>query len=237
MIPRRLLNSTRKCSTLALDPYQEALLAEKCILVDENDREIGHASKRECHEKLTENKTPLHRAFSLFMFNANNELLLQQRSDTKVTFPGLWTNTCCSHPLYLNDERETKNGLGSKIAAQRKVWQEIGVKAEDCSISDMQFISRILYYAESNDQWAEHELDYILLLKSEQDKIPLEPNPEEVKNVMYLKRNDLNDFLQEMGPDRITPWFRLICNSLLPKWWENLDDLKPFINHEKIIRY
>ena len=89
MISRRIFNGLRNCSTLALDPYQEALLAEKCILVNENDIEIGSATKRECHEKIRQNeKTPLHRAFSLFMFNSNDELLLQQRSDTKVTFPG-----------------------------------------------------------------------------------------------------------------------------------------------------
>ena len=221
-----------------MNPYQEALLAEKCILVDENDREIGHASKRECHLKTSENKrTPLHRAFSLFMFNKNNELLLQQRSDTKVTFPGLWTNTCCSHPLFMNDERETKNGLGAKIAAQRKVWQEIGVPAQDCPLDQMQFISRILYYADSNEHWAEHELDYILFLKSTKENINLEANPEEVQNVMYLKKSDLTDFVQDMGSEKLTPWFKLMCDSMLPKWWESLDDLKPFVNHEQIIRY
>ena len=221
-----------------MDPYQEALLAEKCILVDENDREIGHASKRECHLKTSENKrTPLHRAFSLFMFNKNNELLLQQRSDTKVTFPGLWTNTCCSHPLFMSDERETKNGLGAKIAAQRKVWQEIGVPAQDCPLDQMQFISRILYYADSNEHWAEHELDYILFLKSTKENINLEANPEEVQNVMYLKKSDLTDFVQDMGSEKLTPWFKLMCDSMLPKWWESLDDLKPFVNHEQIIRY
>lgn len=221
-----------------MDPYQEALLAEKCILVDENDREIGHASKRECHLKTSENKrTPLHRAFSLFMFNKNNELLLQQRSDTKVTFPGLWTNTCCSHPLFMSDERETKNGLGAKIAAQRKVWQEIGVPAQDCPLDQMQFISRILYYADSNEHWAEHELDYILFLKSTKENINLEANPEEVQNVMYLKKSDLTDFVQDMGSEKLTPWFKLMCDSMLPKWWESIDDLKPFVNHEQIIRY
>ena len=101
----------------------------------------------------------------------------------------------------------------------------------------MQFISRILYYADSNDKWAEHELDYILFLKSDKTKIDLEPNPEEVKSVMYLKLKDLNAFVQEMGPERLTPWFKLICDSMLPKWWENLDNLKPFVNHEQIIRY
>ena len=76
-------------SDAALDPFQESLLKEQCILVNENDEELGSASKRICHLKdnVTQ-KAPLHRAFSLFIFNKDNQLLLQQRSDTKVTFPG-----------------------------------------------------------------------------------------------------------------------------------------------------
>ena len=85
--------------------------SEQCILVDENDHEVGQASKRLCH--LVDPKSgisPLHRAFSLFIFNQNNELLMQQRSDTKITFPGRWTNTCCSHPLFVPEERNLKEG-------------------------------------------------------------------------------------------------------------------------------
>ena len=113
MISRRIFsNVPRFCSTKeALDPVQEALLNEQCILVDENDQEIGQASKRQCH--LIDRKSgisPLHRAFSLFIFNQNNELLMQQRSDTKITFPGRWTNTCCSHPLFVPQERDDSLG-------------------------------------------------------------------------------------------------------------------------------
>ena len=117
------------------------------------------------------------------------------------------------------------------------MWQEIGVPAQDCPLDQIQFISRILYYADSDERWAEHELDYILFLKSTKEKITLEANPEEVQNVMYLKKSDLTDFVQDMGSEKLTPWFKLMCDSMLPKWWESLDDLKPFINHEQIIRY
>ena len=120
MISRKLLfpNLSRFCSTNAerLDPIQEALLNEQCILVDENDHELGQASKRLCH--LVDPKSgiaPLHRAFSLFIFNQNNELLMQQRSNTKITFPGRWTNTCCSHPLFVPEERNLKEGKNSMI--------------------------------------------------------------------------------------------------------------------------
>ena len=63
----------------------------------------------------------LHRAFSVFLFNNNNQLLLQQRSSHKITFPLVWTNTCCSHPLYLPDELDTLHYVGVKRAALRKV--------------------------------------------------------------------------------------------------------------------
>ena len=76
-------------SAQKLDPVQGALLQEQCILVDENDRALGQASKRECHTlDAATGLSPLHRAFSLFVFNERNELLMQQRSDAKITFPG-----------------------------------------------------------------------------------------------------------------------------------------------------
>ena len=83
--PRRAMSS----SAQKLDPVQEALLQEQCILVDESDRALGQASKRECHTlDAATGLSPLHRAFSLFVFNERNELLMQQRSDAKITFPG-----------------------------------------------------------------------------------------------------------------------------------------------------
>ena len=74
---------------------------DECVLVDEADRVTGHASKWQAHR--FEGAQPsglLHRAFSVFLFDADGRLLLQQRALSKITFPGVWTNTCCSHPLY-----------------------------------------------------------------------------------------------------------------------------------------
>lgn len=67
---------------------------EELILVDELDREIGVRSKSECHA----GNGMLHRAFSIFVFNGADELLLQQRSAQKPLWPNYWSNTCCSHP-------------------------------------------------------------------------------------------------------------------------------------------
>ena len=74
---------------------------DMCILLDEDDNMIGHASKVDSHQFTKKNpRGLLHRAFSVFMFNQKAELLLQQRAGDKITFPDVWTNTCCSHPLY-----------------------------------------------------------------------------------------------------------------------------------------
>jgi isopentenyl-diphosphate delta-isomerase type 1 len=74
---------------------------DQCITVSEADNIVGHASKYDVHRfSPSQPKGVLHRAFSVFLFNSENKLLLQQRAAGKITFPGVWTNTCCSHPLY-----------------------------------------------------------------------------------------------------------------------------------------
>ena len=75
----------------------------------------------------------LHRAFSVFLFNTSGELLLQQRSDAKITFPGHFTNTCCSHPLNIAGELEDEDAVGVRRAAQRKLKHELGITAEQVS--------------------------------------------------------------------------------------------------------
>lgn len=102
----------------------------------------------------------LHRAFSVFLFNDKNELLLQQRASEKITFPDMWTNTCCSHPLMIPGE--TGNNLaecveGVKNAAQRKLDHELGIKKEQVPIEDFHFLTRIHYKAPSDGKWGEHE--------------------------------------------------------------------------------
>ena len=102
----------------------------------------------------------LHRAFSVFLFNDKNELLLQQRASEKITFPDMWTNTCCSHPL--NVSSETGSTLedavrGVKNAAQRKLDHELGIKKEQVPFEDFHFLTRIHYKAPSDGKWGEHE--------------------------------------------------------------------------------
>ena len=125
----RIYTASLAVQTQNMDKVQEKLLEEKCILVDENDRAIGEATKKECHLNTNIKKGMLHRAFSVFLFNNKNELLLQQRSDAKITFPGRFTNTCCSHPLAFEEELQENGFFGVRKAAQRKLDHELGIKA------------------------------------------------------------------------------------------------------------
>ena len=87
-------------------------MEEQVILVDENDNQIGLMPKMEAHEKAL-----LHRAFSVFIFNKNGDLMIQQRASTKYHSPLLWTNTCCSH------QREGEKNIE---AGQRRLFEEMG---------------------------------------------------------------------------------------------------------------
>jgi len=224
MLPQRLLRTvSSQCSRLvkysqtapSLDPVQEALLAEPCILVDKDDRVVGQASKRECH-LMKEGTSPLHRAFSLFVFNNAGELLLQQRSSTKITFPDMWTNTCCSHPL--------------------AVGVELGVGEGEVRAEDIMYLTRILYQAPSSGMWGEHELDYILMMRG--DPV-VRPNTEEVKDIAWVRRTDLPDFLADLDSRgvEVTPWFKLISRSLLPTWWADLENVGQYRELDKIHKF
>lgn len=102
----------------------------------------------------------LHRAFSVFLFDSNKRLLLQQRATEKITFPDMWTNTCCSHPLGIPGETGAELDaavLGVKRAAQRKLNHELGIKPEQVPLDKFEFFTRIHYKAPSDGKWGEHE--------------------------------------------------------------------------------
>jgi isopentenyl-diphosphate delta-isomerase len=105
------------------------------------------------------NKGLLHRAFSAFIFRPSDaKLLLQQRALEKITFPNMWTNTCCSHPLDdFEEEKIEKEQLGVRIAASRKLEHELGIPRWQTPIDDFQYLTRIHYLAPSDGVWGEHE--------------------------------------------------------------------------------
>ncbi|XP_033639471.1 isopentenyl-diphosphate Delta-isomerase 1-like [Asterias rubens] len=228
-------NNVRSMASIDnLDETQVKLLAEECIVVDEEDKAIGSASKKACHLNENIDKGLLHRAFSVFLFNKEGKLLLQQRSDAKITFPGFWANTCCSHPLNFKEELEESEHLGVRRAAQRKLKHELGIEPEQVPLDDFHYLSRIHYKAQSDGIWGEHEIDYILFMQKDVD---IKPEPNEVQNVKYIDAGELDEFLNsEAAGTKITPWFKLIAQTKLPDWWKHLGDVKSQEDHGTIHR-
>jgi isopentenyl-diphosphate delta-isomerase len=161
---------------------------EHVILVDENDRETGTMEKMEAHQKGV-----LHRAFSILLFNSKGEILLQKRSLKKYHSGGLWTNTCCSHPL---------PGEGIEKAARRKLNQEMGIDLHP------EFAFKFIYKTSLDHQLIEHEYDHVFT--GHFDGEP-EINPEEVADWKFMSvagiRNEINQ-----TPEHFTYWFKLIVN-------------------------
>lgn len=247
-LTRRLF---RKISTINLnkldkeilhkhDKTQIKLLDEKCILVNDNDELIGYESKLNCH--LIENieKGMLHRAFSIFLFNTQNKLLLQQRSISKITYPLLWTNTCCSHPLFDNNELDGIKGI--KRAAKRRILYELGISIDN-EFNDFEYVTRIKYKSlnksiktnEYDKLFGEYEIDYILICKGD---YKINENKNEINTFRYVSYDEMKQLLNDNNFN-MTPWFELICsnNNLLFNWWSNLNNLNSIKNHDKIIDF
>ena len=167
---------------------------------------MGHDSKYAAHRFVSEQpRGQLHRAFSVFLFDhRENKLLLQRRAASKITFPSLWTNTCCSHPLYGYEptEVDSPEGIadgsvpGAKRAAIRKLQHELGIPPEQVPSESMKYLTRLHYcagddFAEnqamSGGPWGEHEMDYILFIRPEAP-ITIEANPEEIDDTKYVTR-------------------------------------------------
>eukprot|EP00127_Corallochytrium_limacisporum_P005336 Clim_evm12s203 gene=Clim_evmTU12s203 len=221
------------------DREQIRLMGEMCILVDENDKPIGYDTKVNCHLMKNIEKGLLHRAFSVFLFDSQGRLLIQQRAAEKITFPNMWTNTCCSHPLDLPLEIVEENQSGVREAARRKLQHELGIPMESISADEFTYLTRIYYKAASDSTWGEHEIDYILFLQKD---VGMEANPNEVSDTNYVTAEELKQMMQDADDGKITltPWFRHICDTLLFKWWSSLkngEGLAQFTDHENIQRF
>ncbi|RXN00222.1 Isopentenyl-diphosphate Delta-isomerase 1 [Acipenser ruthenus] len=231
----RSLLTMPEVNTDSLDEKQVQLLSEMCILIDENDGKIGADTKKNCHLNSNIDEGLLHRAFSVFLFNNEDKLLLQQRSDAKITFPGCFTNTCCSHPLHTPQEMEEQDAVGVRKAAQRRLKAELGIPMDQVLPDELTYLTRIHYKAQSDGIWGEHEIDYILFVQKE---VELNPDPNEIKSHCYVSKEELKEMLNKAKKNeiKITPWFSLIAETFLFKWWDNLQNLKQFMDHGKIHR-
>ncbi len=159
------------------------------ILVDEKDTCVGTMEKIEAHRKAY-----LHRAFSVFIFNSKNELLLQQRAFNKYHSPGLWTNTCCSHPLPGEDVFD---------GANRRLREEMWLRVK------LNFLFKFMYKAPFDNGLTEYEIDYVYIGKT--DAIP-QINPEEAAGYRYISLEDLQ-YDMWINPEKYTSWFRIIMEK------------------------
>tara|TARA_B100001989_G_scaffold94856_1_gene66003 strand:+ start:11000 stop:12823 length:1824 start_codon:yes stop_codon:yes gene_type:complete len=203
------------------DSEQIALMSEAVILVDENDSAIGSASKVSAHYQAG----LLHRAFSVLMFDREGRLLLQKRADDKVTFPGVWANSCCSHPLSSDTESELIDASGVKRAAIRKLHQELGISPDELSLNDFHFVTKMMYSARMNADWVEREIDHILVIQADVD---IKINQNEVSEIKWVSKQELHQILAgdiDIGGE-IAPWFRCIAERVMTdEWWDSIGNL------------
>jgi isopentenyl-diphosphate delta-isomerase len=163
------------------------------VLVNERDDEIGLMPKLEAHEKGV-----LHRAFSVFVFNSDGNLLLQKRADSKYHSAGLWSNTCCSHPY---------PGEDVQAGATRRLNEEMGITA------NLYFVHSFIYKAELENGLTEHELDHIFFAIS--DKPPV-LDATEVSDYKYVSPRELaKDLL--VNPGMYTEWLKICFSDLIKK--------------------
>ena len=169
-------------------------MTDEVILVDDQDRVTGSMEKLQAHRRGL-----LHRAFSIFVFNDRFELMLQRRSSRKYHSGGLWSNTCCSHPV---------TGESLLDAAHARLRHEMGF---DCSVRE---VFSLTYRADVGAGLTEHELDHVFV--GSYNGQP-RPNPAEARDWRWMDLSLLRQRI-ETHPDEYTAWLKLILSS-------HLDDL------------
>jgi isopentenyl-diphosphate delta-isomerase len=165
--------------------------SEELILVNSADEQIGTLAKSTCHD----GQGVLHRAFSLFVFNDNGELLIQQRAADKRLWPSYWANSCCSHP---------RAGETMDDAVARRLYQELGVTA------DLAYRYKFEYHAEFQDVGAEHELCWVYTGRCDDEPVI---NTTEIQAWEWIAPAALTRLIDSV-PDRFTPWLKLEWQTL-----------------------
>jgi isopentenyl-diphosphate delta-isomerase len=164
---------------------------EELILVDVADNVVGYGSKADCHD----GSGVMHRAFSLFLFNDDGELLLQQRGKDKRLWPGFWSNSCCSHP---------RRGETLPVATMRRLSDELNISAE------LEYVYQFCYEATFGPAGSENELCHVFLGRVEGQ---IRPNDSEIESVRFISATELDSELAE-NPERFTPWLKKEWQSL-----------------------
>jgi isopentenyl-diphosphate delta-isomerase len=167
-------------------PEAIKLPTDTLILVDDQDNEIGSCEKVDCH--LGQGK--LHRAFSVFLFNPEGKILLQQRSENKMLWGGYWANSCCSHP---------RLGENTDDAAIRRIQEELGVNCE------LQYLYKFVYHAEFGEAGSEYEHCWVY---AGQFNGQINVNEDEIAATRFVTPDELTAELDANG-DNYSPWLKL----------------------------
>jgi isopentenyl-diphosphate delta-isomerase len=165
------------------------MIEEQVILVNEQDEPIGLMNKMEAHEKAV-----LHRAFSVFVLNDNNEVMLQQRAHHKYHSPLLWTNTCCSHQ---------RAGETNIEAGKRRLFEEMGFETE------LKELFHFIYKAPFDNGLTEHELDHVMI--GYYNDAPV-INLDEVESWKWIPIEAIKDDMLA-NPNSYTVWFKIIFDE------------------------
>lgn len=168
-------------------------MMEEVILVDRDDRETGLMEKMQAHREAE-----LHRAFSVFLLNDENEVLLQQRALAKYHCGGMWTNACCSHP---------RAGETLQAAVDRRLEEEMGI------VCDTKWVYSFIYKADVGQGLYEHEFDHVFFGRFSGTP---RPDKNEVSDWTYVTIAELKKDVK-VNPGKYTPWFKIILAEVIDK--------------------
>ncbi len=213
-VPTIEVDSEAKSVLDGSDTIQESLMSEAVIAVNEFDEILGPISKFESHNGVGQ----YHRAFSVLLFDSAGRLLLQKRASHKITFPNVWANTCCSHPLFSDEEKSEIKSVGVKNAAIRKLEQELGINPTQVPLEKFHFVTKMRYQARQDQDWIEREIDHCLVIHAD---VEINPNPNEVSETRWVNQDELEEMLvADDANNVIAPWFRCIAARLMDDdWW------------------
>jgi len=176
--------------------------SEPLILVNDEDVETGYKSKAECHD----GDGILHRAFSIFIFNRDRELLVQKRAGDKRLWPLYWSNSCCSHP---------RKGERIEQAALRRMQQELGIR------TDLKFLYKFKYHARFEDAGSENELCSVFIGVSTDEPLI---NPFEISEYKYIPLGEVSAELSS-HPENYSPWFKMEWERISTEFMVEVDKL------------
>jgi isopentenyl-diphosphate Delta-isomerase len=159
------------------------MLPDQVILVDQDDHEIGVMDKVEAHRGAGN----LHRAISVFLFNAKGELLIQQRSSKKITCQLMWANTCCGN---------VRPGESYLDCAQRRLREELGITGVK-----LEPVTKFLYQTPCDDEFSEYEMDTVYVGTYDGE---VSPNPDEVHDYKWISWDDL------VNQHPVVPWVKIM---------------------------